>query len=90
MEYLKKMKELKKANKINFDTQPDADYGLIKSKKAEVNADAFVGALNYTTMNEYRLGRMLGQGAYAMVREALHIQTGHTVAIKIYDKYKLN
>lgn len=32
---------------------------------------------------------MLGQGAYAMVREAIHIQTGHLVAIKIYDKYKL-
>jgi serine/threonine protein kinase len=32
---------------------------------------------------------MLGQGAYAMVREAMHIQTGYLVAIKIYDKYKL-
>lgn len=25
-----------------------------------------------------------------MVREAVHIETGHVVAIKIYDKYKLN
>ena len=32
---------------------------------------------------------MLGQGAYAMVREAKHINTGHRVALKIYDKYKL-
>ena len=32
---------------------------------------------------------MLGQGAYAMVREAVHLQTGYLVAIKIYDKYKL-
>lgn len=90
MDYLKKMKEIKRANKLNIETQPEANYGLIKTKKTETNADAFVGALNYTTMNEYRLGKMLGQGAYAMVREALHIQTGHTVAIKIYDKYKLN
>ena len=35
------------------------------------------------------MGKMLGQGAYAMVREALHLETGYTVAIKIYDKYKL-
>lgn len=89
MDYLKKMKDIKRSSKL-IETQPEADYGLIKSRKAELNADAFIGALNYTSMNEYRLGKMLGQGAYAMVREALHVQTGHTVAIKIYDKYKLN
>ena len=33
---------------------------------------------------------MLGQGAYAMVREAVHTATGFVVAVKIYDKYKLN
>ena len=33
---------------------------------------------------------MLGQGAYAMVREATHKRTGHQVALKIYDKFKLN
>jgi serine/threonine protein kinase len=36
------------------------------------------------------MGRLLGQGAFAMVREATHIESGHVVAIKIYDKYKLN
>ena len=25
-----------------------------------------------------------------MVREAIHIGTGHIVAVKIYDKYKLD
>ena len=44
---------------------------------------------NLTKISEYRMGKMLGQGAYAMVREALHLETGYTVAIKIYDKYKL-
>lgn len=33
---------------------------------------------------------MLGQGAYAIVREGIHISTGFRVAIKIYDKFKLN
>lgn len=50
----------------------------------------FSGALNYTEVKEYKLGKMLGQGAYAMVREAYHIDTGFVVAVKIYDKAKLN
>jgi len=33
---------------------------------------------------------MLGQGAYAIVREGVHKETGFHVAIKIYDKYKLD
>lgn len=41
-------------------------------------------------MNEYKLGKLLGQGAYAVVREAVHVETGFRVALKIYDKYKLN
>lgn len=90
MDYLKKMKEIKRANKLHEEAE-ESEHGLIKgNKKAEANPDAFIGALNYTSMNEYRLGKMLGQGAYAMVREAIHLKTGHTVAIKIYDKYKLN
>lgn len=47
-------------------------------------------ALNITSIKEYRMGKMLGQGAYAIVREAVHVETGFRVAIKSYDKYKLN
>ena len=50
----------------------------------------FPGAMNYTHFEDYQLGKMLGQGAFAMVREAYHLETGYKVAIKIYDKYKLN
>jgi MAP/microtubule affinity-regulating kinase len=32
---------------------------------------------------------LIGQGAYAVVKEATHKKTGKKVAIKIYDKYKL-
>ena len=46
--------------------------------------------MNYTEVGEYRMGKLLGQGAYAMVREAVHIETGFMVAMKIYDKYKLH
>lgn len=50
----------------------------------------FAGALNFTQVQEYKFGKLLGQGGFAIVREAVHIETGHKVAVKIYDKYKLN
>ena len=40
-------------------------------------------------MTEYQLGSLLGQGNYAQVKQAVHKATGHQVAIKIYDKFKL-
>ena len=46
--------------------------------------------MNLTSIDDYKLDKMLGQGAFAMVREAYHLETGYRVAIKIYDKYKLN
>lgn len=39
---------------------------------------------------EYVLGKVLGQGAYASVRQAQHTGTGHKVAIKIFDKQRGN
>ena len=35
------------------------------------------------------MGKQLGQGAYAVVKEASHKSSGELLAIKIYDKYKL-
>ncbi|KAF7342151.1 Calcium calmodulin dependent protein [Mycena venus] len=35
---------------------------------------------------QYRTGRMLGSGTYAIVREAIHIHTGKTYACKIINK----
>ena len=45
--------------------------------------------MNYTKIEDYKLGKMLGQGGFAMVREAIHKATGHSVAMKVYDKYKM-
>ena len=45
--------------------------------------------MNLTTLKDYCLGSQLGQGAFAKVREAIHIQTGYKVAIKIYDRRSL-
>jgi serine/threonine protein kinase len=36
------------------------------------------------------LGRHLGTGAYASVKQAIHLATGMLAAIKIYDKCKIS
>jgi serine/threonine protein kinase len=40
-------------------------------------------------MGDYRLGKHLGAGSYASVKQAVHRATGLLTAIKIYDKAKL-
>ena len=41
------------------------------------------------TINDYRIIREIGQGAYAIVKEAIDKKTNVKVAIKVYDKAKL-
>jgi len=41
-------------------------------------------------MNDFELGSKLGEGAYAVVRSCRHKKTQDKIAMKIYDKYKLN
>jgi serine/threonine protein kinase len=45
--------------------------------------------LNLSCISDYRFGKVLGQGAYAVVKEAQHRTSLFTVAVKVYDKYKL-
>ncbi len=40
-------------------------------------------------LENYKFGSQIGQGAYAIVRKALHRKTNKSYAIKIYDKTKL-
>ena len=46
--------------------------------------------MNYSSIGDYKLGKVLGQGAYAVVKEGYHRVSNQLVAIKIYDKYKLS
>ena len=63
------------------------DQILVLSKRAE---DSEFGASNYTQITDYLIGRHLGSGAYASVKLATHKPTGMILAIKVYEKFKLN
>lgn len=47
------------------------------------------GTLSGNTVEDYIVGKQIGQGAYATVSFGLHKETSRKVAIKIYEKYKL-
>ena len=40
-------------------------------------------------MEDYIIGKQIGEGAYAVVRVGLHKPSGKKVALKIYKKYAL-
>lgn len=40
-------------------------------------------------MNDYILGKQIGQGAYAIVRIGMHRKDNRKVALKIYEKEKI-
>lgn len=69
---------------------------LSKTNNLSSNLDSirpgaqFPGSLNFTSVIDYQVGSMLGSGNYASVKKAIHKETGFTVAIKIYDKFKLS
>ena len=44
---------------------------------------------NCSNLNAYHFGRQIGVGAYAVVKECIHKPTGEKVAIKQYDRSKL-
>jgi len=41
------------------------------------------------SVEDYAIGKQIGQGAYATVSFGLHKETNRKVAVKIYEKYKL-
>jgi serine/threonine protein kinase len=44
---------------------------------------------NCSDINAYHFGRQIGHGAYAVVKEGVHKQSGERIAIKVYDRSKL-
>ena len=43
-----------------------------------------------SSIHDYEIGQKLGEGAYAIVRSCRHKETNDKIAMKIYDKARLN
>jgi serine/threonine protein kinase len=48
-----------------------------------------VASSGASSVDDYSIGKQIGQGAYATVVFGLHKESNQKVAIKVYDKYKL-
>jgi tRNA A-37 threonylcarbamoyl transferase component Bud32 len=59
----------------------------LESNIRKVNASAC--EMRTGGLEDYEVGRQLGQGAYAQVKEAVQKSMKRRVALKIYDKYRL-
>lgn len=59
------------------------------TSSSSVERDRRQGTLSGNTVEDYIVGKQVGQGAYATVSFGLHKDTSRKVAIKIYEKYKL-
>ncbi len=55
-------------------------------KDLTINKSNFISYKKGSLSKEYRLGKPLGSGSFGTVRQAEHILTGHTRAIKILKK----
>ena len=42
------------------------------------------------SLDNYQMGKNIGQGAYASVKLIYHKLTNHKFALKVYEKFKLN
>ena len=58
-----------------------------KIKATEENNEQL---LNIGKIDDYLIGKEIGKGSYAIVKQAIHKQTGQKYAIKIYEKSKLS
>ena len=60
-------------------------------ERAADHVDEIVFSTNpNSTIDNYILGKQIGQGAYAVVRIGVAKQSNQKLAIKIYDKSKLS
>lgn len=41
------------------------------------------------TFLDFQVGLQIGQGAFAVVKRSIHKTTGHTIALKTYEKKNL-
>jgi hypothetical protein len=60
-----------------------------KTGKEEDDIEFCTPNSTYENLDNYIIGKRLGQGAYAVVRLGLHKELNQKIAVKIYEKLKL-
>ena len=73
----------------NTVTQEDPRQTKDKPEDFANNLDDSMVFSEKSSLDDYIIGKQIGQGAYAVVRVGLHKPTNRKVAMKIYKKYKL-
>lgn len=85
-------------NSVKFLKVEDKNDRLLTGISSEINDEVKIGTLldedpqyDLTTKfkKDFQVGKVVGEGAYACVRIAIHRQLNRTVAIKIYEKNKI-
>nr|XP_057944236.1 hormonally up-regulated neu tumor-associated kinase homolog A [Doryrhamphus excisus] len=62
--------------------------GILPASLASPAADILKNFYHTKRVGNYLIGRKLGEGSFAKVREGLHALTGEKVAVKVIDKRK--
>ena len=65
----------------------DKNITKIKPEEKENNNKEY---MNGGKIDDYLIGKEIGKGSYAIVKQAIHKLSGHKYAIKIYEKSKLS
>ena len=83
------------SNKNEFSTISQKDYNYYNEESLRLIKiiKKFGSEQNYcnypkTNLNYYKIGRSIGHGAFGKVNIALHVLSGHIVAIKSFNKIK--
>jgi len=61
----------------------------LDEKKEEKPAEEEIVFSDKHSLNDYIIGKQIGQGAYAIVRIGMHKKLNKKVALKIYEKAKI-
>ncbi|XP_029459457.1 hormonally up-regulated neu tumor-associated kinase isoform X2 [Rhinatrema bivittatum] len=64
------------------------EEGLLPSCVSSVCRESIRSFQHNKRVGNYLIGRKLGEGSFAKVREGLHVLTGEKVAVKVIDKKK--
>ena len=76
---------------VNVKARPKSSYKKPESelKLNEASLSTEASSIFRGRLEDYAIGKEIGKGAYAIVKQALHKPTNRKMAIKIYEKVKL-